>query len=246
MCGCLENPETSRAKASFLSIQLIPFPLLLAPVETIVLHWNSYSYDALEERLEAEKFSFERLPNRPRFSAYLQGKTLSVHPSLRCANHGVASLPRQCVRFIQDLVEHYKPERLFALQTGGALKGEAVKINSVYRITQIQFQETCLPVKRVGVEGPPPAMMLYSLDWVSSGLGAPLCRQRPALLSSNSLSIPWLQREGLIDSLKRVEILIAVTDFDGSDAMKSRLDYKMNRKKAAEILVSLLWEQLDL
>ena len=46
--------------------------------------------------------------------------------------------------------------------------------------------------------------------------------------------------------MKRVEILIAVTDFDGNDAMKSRLDYKMNRKKAAEILVSLLWEQLDL
>ncbi len=230
----------------FLSVKLIPFPLLLSPVETIVLHWNPYSYNALEKRLEAEKFSLERLPSRPRFSAYQQGKMLSVHPSLRCANHGMARLPRQCIRFIRGLIEYYKPERLFALQTGGALKGKSVKINSIYRITEIQFQETCLPVKRSGVDGPSPAMMFYSLDWVSSGLGTPVCRQRPVLLSSNSLSIPWLQREGLIDPLKRVEILIAVTDIDGSDAVKSRLQYKINKNIAADALVSLLWDQLGL
>ena len=211
-----------------------------------MVHWNLYSYDALEKRLEAEKLPFKRLSAKSRFRAYQLGEMLFVHPLLRCANHGVPDLPRQCIRLIEDLFTQHRPERLFTLQTGGILTSGAAKINSLYRITQIQFQDSCLPVKGTGSHGPPPATMLYSLGWLSSGLEQPVCSQRPVLLSSNSLSIPWLQRKGVIDSSTRVEILIAVTNVDAQDAEQAHNQYQSNKQLAADALVSLLWNQLDL
>lgn len=225
---------------------MIPFSPPLPPVETLVVHWNSYSYDALEKRLKAEKLPLQRLSVRSHFRAYQLGEMLFVHPLLRCANHGVPDLPRQCIRLIEDLFKQHRPERLFTLQTGGIPAPGSAKINSLYRITQIQFQDSCLPINGTGTDGPPPAMMLYNLGWISSGFDQPVCSQRPVLLSSNSLSIPWLQRKGVIDSSTRVEILIAVTDVDAQDAEHAHSQYESNKQLAADALVSLLWNQLDL
>ncbi|WP_137025020.1 hypothetical protein [Synechococcus sp. UW179A] len=225
---------------------MIPVSPPLPPVQALVVHWNIYSYDALENRLEAEKLPIQQLPVRSRFRAYQLGEILFVHPLLRCSNHGVSDLPRQCIRLIEDLYQQHRPERLLTLQTGGIPVPGTAKINSLYRITQIQFQSSCFPVKGTGTDGPPPAMMLYDLGWLSSGLEQPVCSQRPVLLSSNSLSIPWLQRKGVIDSSTRVEILIAVTDVDAQDAEQSHSQYESNKQLAADALVSLLWNQLDL
>lgn len=211
-----------------------------------MVHWNAFSYDTFENRLEAKKLPFKRLSARPRFRAYRLGGILFVHPLLRCANHGVPDLPRQCIRLLEDLFKQHRPERLFTLQTGGIPAPGSARINSLYRITQIQFQGSCLPVNGTGTDGPPPAMMLYDLGWVSSGLEPPVCSQRPLLLSSNSLSIPWLQRKGVIDSSTQVEILIAVTDVDAQDAEQSHSQYESNKQLAADALVSLLWKQLEL
>ena len=225
---------------------MIPLSPPLPPVETLVVHWNSYSYDTLEKRLEAEKLPFKRLAVRSRFRAYQLGEILFIHPLLRCANHGVPDLPRKCIRLIEDLFKQHRPEHLFTLQTGGGQAPGTAKINRLYRITQIQFQDDCLTVDGTGTEGPPPAMMLYSLDWISSGLNQPVCSQRPVLLSSNSLSIPWLQQKKVINSSTQVEILIAVTDVDAEDAEHSHRQYESNKQLAANALVSFLWKQLDL